>query len=89
MDLNCLIEEDSIDGVKNALVNKGVQLTIEDLLNIGTVLEKKADNCDEVIDRIPYVLVIEGDYVKVRLSLGHWITIDKTTLNRVRDLVTQ
>lgn len=64
--------------------DEDILLDRQALQNLKEILEKGIDETDELIDQIPYsVLVILNDKVHIRIKLCKWITLSKELIAKL------
>lgn len=81
-----ILESTSWEEAQSILHENKINLSFDDLKNMGYLMDADLEECDEIIDKIPYVFVIREDKIRVRLSFGNWVTISKAVLEKIKSL---
>lgn len=79
-----ILESTSREEAQRILRENKINLSFDDLKNMSYLLDADLEECDEIIDKIPFVFVIREDKIRVRLSFGNWVTISRAVLEKIK-----
>lgn len=73
----------SWDSAAKLLKSKNIPLDRDCIKNLNQILEEGVEQTDELIDRIPYMFVIQNDNIRIRIKLGKWVTLTRKTVAKL------
>lgn len=79
-----ILDSSSWEEVQSILRENKIILSFENLIDLGNLLDADIEECDETIDKIPYVFVIKENKIQVRKSFGNWVTISRAVLEKIK-----